>query len=266
MSELRIDASVFEQYPMLSLVREDDAVTIKVNGGGILKPLTPVIYPMNLPMTDLDTIPWSVIDEIGKNGLARTYFALGATKKDFMKNGFVAEYQIIGFDHDDLADGSGKAPITWDMVRVYKDDLYMKRNGDEACWDTSNARAYLNGEFFNNMSDELQAIVKPVIKLTADASGTGNLIESVDRVWLKSEQEQFGRKIYSHGGEGHWYELFMLEDVPYFKIDDDEDRRWNWLRSVYSGSSYTFCAVNTGGSAGTYNSGHCYGVAPDFCS
>ena len=44
-----------------------------------------------------------------------------------MKNGFVAEYQIMDFDHDDLADGSGKAPISWDMIALYKKILLHKQ-------------------------------------------------------------------------------------------------------------------------------------------
>ena len=266
MNEFRIDTSVLEQFLTLHIVKDKN--TLKLSVSDETQPIltNQTIFPMNIPMTNLDDVPWSVIDEIGKNGLARTYFALGATKKDFMKNGFVAEYQIIGFDHDDLANGHSKAPITWDMVRVYKDELCMKQNGDKSCWDTSDARAYLNGEFFSNISDELQQIIKPVIKLTVDVSGTGKLIESVDHIWLKSEQEQFGRKIWSLGGEGHWYELFMLEDVMYFKTDDEGEKTRHWLRSVSSSYTSSFCFVHTGGSANSSYSRNSIGVAPGFCT
>ena len=106
--ELRIDQNVLDRFPSLHIVQENDVVTVKFDGENN----SDFLFPMNLPMTNLDHISWRRVDEIAEAGKAREYFALGATKKDYMKNGFVATYQIIGFDHDDLADDSGKAPIS----------------------------------------------------------------------------------------------------------------------------------------------------------
>ena len=97
---------------------------------------------MNLPMTNLDHISWRRVDEIAKAGKAREYFALGATKKDYMKNGFVATYQIIGFDHDDLADDNGKAPISWDMVNLYKDEATMREDDNSVWWNDTDIRSF----------------------------------------------------------------------------------------------------------------------------
>lgn len=258
--ELRIDQSVLEQYPNLNIVNNNNVVTVKLNED---KPYGSM-FPLNFPLKNLDNFSWSMIDEIGRAGKARTLFELGATKKDYMKNGFVAEYQIIDFDHDDLADDSGKAPVSWDMVRIYKDEIAMKKGGGESCWDESDGRTYLNGDFFNNMSDELQAIVKPVWKLSADCNG--NIIKSKDHVWLKSEKELWGRTFYSYDGEGYWYELYRQENVPWYKLDSDDERAWQWLRSVLAGYSNFFCIVNTVGSAINYYSGISIGVSPGFCS
>ena len=159
-----------------------------------------------------------------------------------MKNGFVAEYQIMDFDHDDLADDSGKAPISWDMVALYKDEIYMKRNSEPSCWDECDGRTFLNGDFYDNMSDELRAIVKPVWKLTANKNG--EIVKSKDYVWLKSEKELYGRTFYSNDGEGYWYALFMQENFPWFKLNGDNEKDWQWLRSVRAGGTYFFCLVN----------------------
>lgn len=256
-----IDQNVLSKFPNLTAIGNDDVVmTIKMAGDNT----SDFLFPLNFPLTNLDNISWSRIDEIGRAGKARTFFALGATKKDYMKNGFVAEYQIMDFDHDDLADGSGKAPISWDMIALYKDEIYMKRNSESSCWDECDGRTFLNGEFYDNMSDELRAIVKPVWKLTANKNG--EIVKSKDYVWLKSEKELFGRAIYSNDGEGHWYALFMQEDFPWFKLNGDNERDWQWLRSVRAGSSNYFCLVVTGGSANGNSSGFSYGVAPAFCS
>ena len=72
-------------------------------------------------LTDLNHLTWGELDAIGRSKKARQQIAVGAVKTDHMKNGFAAEYRIIGFDHDDLADGSGKAPFSWEAVRIYKE-------------------------------------------------------------------------------------------------------------------------------------------------
>ena len=98
------------------------------------------------------------------------------------------------------------------------------------------------------------------------ANKNGEIIKSKDRVWLKSEKELWGRTFYSNEGEGHWYALFMQEDFPWFKLNGDNERDWQWLRSVYAGYTNRFCVVGTDGSADNYYSGGSYGVAPDFCT
>lgn len=266
MSKVVIDSEIIKRFSSMQFIQDGDTVTISfpdVNSDfGTIADFA--FAAMNFPLKNLDNIPWSVINKIGLAGNARKFFALGATKKDYMKNGYVAEYRILGFDHDDLADDSGKAPISWGMARVYKDDMVMRRDSEPCGWEKTDCRYTLNGEFYNLMSDELRAIIKPVWKLTANENG--NLIQTKDLVWLMSEQEQFGRKIYSNGGEGHWYELFRQEDVPYGMVDDDGDQRWMWLRSPSASGTAGFCRVNTYGSANGNYSGYSAGVAPGFAS
>lgn len=95
----------------------------------------------------------------------------------------------MDFDHDDLADDSGKAPISWDMVALYKDEIYMKRNSESSCWDECDGRTFLNGEFYDNMSDELRAIVKPVLSEYPDIKvvrrGDDWAEYSLPKKWIK---------------------------------------------------------------------------------
>lgn len=258
--ELRIDQNVLDRFPSLHIVQENDVVTVKFDGENS----SDFLFPMTLPMTNLDHISWRRVDEIAKSGKARDYFALGATKKDYMKNGFVATYQIIGFDHDDLADGSGKAPISWDMVDLYKDEMAMRQNGDSVWWEDTDIRSFLNGEFAVNVSDELTAIVKPVIKQSVDRNG--NMQTTIDKFWLKSEQELYGRKFWSYGGEGHWYEFYAQENIRYCKKNVNGENDWQSLRSVRAGYSSSFCDVSTSGGADGNIAYYSRGFAPAFCN
>ena len=95
---------------------------------------------------------------------------------------------------------------------------------------------------------------------------SGEIVKSKDYVWLKSEKELFGRTIYSNDGEGHWYALFMQEDFPWFKLNGDNERDWQWLRSVRAGAAYAFCRVAASGAASNAASGYSSGVAPAFCT
>lgn len=258
--ELRIDQNVLDRFPSLHIVQENDVVTVKFDGENN----SDFLFPINLPMTNLDHISWRRVDEIAKAGKAREYFALGATKKDYMKNGFVATYQIIGFDHDDLADDSGKAPISWDMVSLYKDEAAMRKDGNSVWWNDADIRSFLNGDFKNNVSDDLAAIVKKVWKQSADRNG--NMQKTADEFWLKSEQELYGRKFWSYGGEGRWYEFYAQENINYFKLNVEGEQEWQWLRSVYADDSYYFCIVYTSGSVNASSAYYSFGFAPAFCN
>ena len=221
--------------------------------------------PMNLPLKDLNHLTWREIEAIGKSGKAREFFALGAQKKDYMKDGFVATYQIIGFDHDDLADGSGKAPISWDMVHIYRDDWSMNdESTNVGGWEACKMNKRLNSEFFALCSDDLQSVIKPVIKLTSAGNCSKEIIKSNCKVWLKSEKELYGRCYYSMPGEGHWYEYYRQEDVPYYKEDVNGEKRWNWGRSPFCNTSDYFCFVFADGNAYYYHARYSCGLAPAF--
>lgn len=216
-------------------------------------------------LRDLDHLSWDEINRIGISGKARTTFALGATKHDRMKNGFVAEWRIIGFGHDDLADGSGKAAISWDMVKVYKEEWAMNDDYTNAGgWDKCKMNQRMNSELLSQCSDELQAIIKPVIKLTSAGSRSSEIINSICKLWLKSEKELYGRCFYSAPGEGSWYEYYRQEDVPYYSENEDGERVWQWLRSARYSNYGNFCDVNTDGSAGTDTARIALALAPGF--
>lgn len=228
-------------------------------------PLVCSATPPLSPMKDLNRISWKEIEAIGASGNAREHFALGAQKKDYMKNGFVAVYQIIGFDHDDLADGSGKAPISWDLVGLYKDSHEMNEtNTNRGGWDSCGMNKWLNEYVILMCSDDLQSVIKPVIKLTGEGGCSKEIVKSVCKLWLKSEIELFGRTTYTVHGEGHWYELYRQEDTPYYREDEDGDKRWYWLRSPIASISTHFYSVHGSGSSSYNVASLSYGVCFGF--
>lgn len=257
--ELRIDKDVLSKLPDLKFTQKDDAIIVKLDE----ESGSDFSIPQELLMTNLDNISWCKIDEIAKSGKAREYFTLGATKKDYMKNGFVATYQIIGFDHDDLADGSGKASISWDMVDLYKEELPMNKSDARVIWQDSYVRSFLGSAFAENVSNELLAVVKPVYKKNVDINEYIHYTSDV--FWLKSEQELFGRRIFSYGNEGHWYEFYFQENFRYYKKNTNGRYDWQWLRSPDAIYSNAFCIVCTDGGVDSNLANISGGFAPCFC-
>lgn len=216
-------------------------------------------------LTDLNHLTWPELFAIGQKGQARQQIALGATKIDHMKNGYGAEYRIIGFGHDDLADGSGKAPFTWQMTKVFKEHRPMNDDcTNEGGWEACALRKWLNSDFLKLCSDELQSVIRPVIKLTSAGDRSKEIIKSVDQIFILSEKEVYGRVFYSVPGEGSWYEYYRLEDVPYFALDDDESAVWWWLRSPCYGSDGGFCIVFSNGSYNATAARSSGGLRPGF--
>ena len=103
---------------------------------------------------------------------AGTEFSMKLTNSDILK------YRIIGINHDDLADGSGKAGLTF-LTTSPTISSYMCYKGSKSNaggWEFSDLRAMLNGEpFWNLMPTDFQVKVKRVKKLTNNA-GSGEEI------------------------------------------------------------------------------------------
>lgn len=265
--QFKIATKDLSKFSAMNIVCDGDAVTLSFDDSSTSEHIVEAVSrtPLAMPLKNLDHLSWDEINQIGLSGKAREVFALGAQKKDRMKDGFVAVWKIIGFNHDDLADGTGKAPLSWDMVRVYKEDWsWNDENTNRGGYEASDVRRRLDVEFFSLCSDELQAIIKPVIKLTSAGDCSKEIIKSICKIWLKSEKELYGRCFYSMPGEGRWYEYYQQEDVPYYKEDDDGNRRCNLLRSPFSDFSGAFCIVHTGGNANTATARYSLGLAPAF--
>lgn len=213
----------------------------------------------------LEEYSWRTIRGFGP--AAASMFNVGDTKSAVLKDGTPVEFRIIGRNHDRTKDGL-ILPLTWEMVDCMP-QRYPWNDADtnEGSWAATKLRRMMNepGEsIFELMPDEIIDVAVPVLKLTANTfDGSNELIETEDRFFIKSEKELFGRCIYSAPGEGHWYEYYRQEDVPYYKMRSGS-REYLLLRSPYYNSSYLFCGVNTDGYAGNYLAGYSYGLAPAF--
>lgn len=213
----------------------------------------------------LDSFPWRSLKGFGK--MAPAMFSIGDYKNDFLKDGSPVQFRIIGFNHD--KDQFGQiVPMTWEMVECMPQRYpWNWRDTNEGSWPATYVRHLMNdpdGDIYNLLPDEIVKLATPVIKLTADTfNGENTLLESIDKFWIKSEKETFGRCIYSAPGEGHWYEFYRQEGVPWQKKRQGNEE-YTMLRSPYYTNANSFCFVNTNGYANYYYASISYGLAPAF--
>ena len=219
----------------------------------------------DLPKMKLDDCSWAEIDMYGKSGMAEKVFALSDTKTVKLTDGTTIHVRIIDFNHDrDKNDNI--LPISFELVETLNTDYVMNDEWtNKGGWQNSKLRKVLNSEIFNLLPDDLKAVIKPCLKETCLGGGSQKIGLTSDPLFILSEQEIFGRKIYSVGGEGHWYEWYRQENSEYGKCKQNGERDWRWERSPYSGDTSYFCNVNSSGNANFNGASNSYGVSFGFC-
>lgn len=182
-------------------------------------------------------------------------------------NGVEYLFDIIGFDHDDYADGSGKAPITLQMHDCYADQFAINATTTSpGGWKECAMRTTYLPSILELMPEEIQSGIREVSKSVC-AEGGSTTVETVsDKLFLLSEIEIFGEIKYSVEGEGAQYEYYSDGDktVKDRAGSTSSGVIW-WERSPYSGNKTYFCWVRASGVSyrGSANGDH--GVAFAFC-
>ena len=157
-------------------------------------------------VTEKDPKDWTLDDQqlaaedIAKRGTASVAFpkakaAMDAGTKFTMKltNGKTLEYRIIGINHDDLADGTGKAGLTFLTTSRNISSRMNATDTNAGGWEKLELRAKMNsGETWNLMPADFQSKVKAVRKLTNNVSGTDKdaaATATSDKLFLLSYSE-----------------------------------------------------------------------------
>ena len=220
---------------------------------------------VNLPKLKLEDCSWAEIAMYAQSGMADKVFDLGDTKSFFLHDGTVLTARIIGFNHDFSNNGQIN-PISFECVETLNEDMSMNDEfTNKGGWKDSALRKKLNNTVFNDLPSDLQAVIKPTSKLTGTGGKEPKMGETVDKLFILSEQEIFGRKIYSMGGEGRWYDWYRQENTEYGKCKQNGERDWRWERSPFSGDAGYFCVVGSGGNANIRIANGSYGVSFGFC-
>lgn len=215
-------------------------------------------------LSPLSSLSWAQISGIANTGEDLSLFFGVGDVKSISIGSTAYDVEIVGFNHDDLADGSGKAGITFGLKDCLATTYTMNSSAtNSGGWGSCALRTTLRGTIWNQLPSDLRAVIKEVTKKASAGSASSTINSYTDTLFLFAEKEIFGSTSYSVNGEGTQYARFTTSSTRVKKVNGSA-AIW-WLRSPRSGRSDYFCCVSSGGTAdNTIASGSC-GVAFGFC-
>ena len=202
----------------------------------------------------------AVAKDIAKNGTSSIAYAKAKAAMDAgtkfsvkLTNGETLEYRIVGINHDDLADGLGKAGLTFEATNGAMDkqrmsDSYYNFGGLEQ----SELRGRLNsGDLWALLPAEIQSRAKAVTKMTDNKLDTypGTVTATTDKVFLLSTTEVYGN-LQANGhlqSDGSQYEYYASKGVTPEKFSGASSGSSHWTRSVCLDGSQYFRYVYSNG-------------------
>ena len=187
-----------------------------------------------------------------------------ADHKPMTIDGVDYQIDIIGKNHDDYSDGSGKAPLTFQLHDCYRRTYAMNASATTiGGWGSSNMRTTRLPAILALMPNEVQNGIREVNKLTSAGNGSNTINTTADKLFLLCETEIFDNNSNSYSGEGTKYD--------YYKTNSNNVKRRNgsalawWERSPSRKNNTWFCNVSSKGLNGQHDAGDSYGVAFAFC-
>ena len=202
-----------------------------------------------------DAMTWAEIAAICDAGEAESTFAVGDTKTLAISGCGSVAVQIAGFNHDDLADGSGKAS----MSIVLKETFYGSFSYDakNVSWPSTTLYTLINN-YLSKLPSDLQSVIKQVAKKYVYGSSTTIETSNVELWPLSGSEVGLNNAV----EEGDTYPCYTDNDSRIVKYASAA--RQYALRGGPYYNGYSFAVTNEGKLA-TYNgSKTCYPVF-GFC-
>lgn len=191
------------------------------------------------------------------------YVDLGTEGKHLM--------EIVAFDEDDKADGSGKAKITWISKTLLNTTHRMnpaKSSGTEGTgtlggWEKSKMRSYLKNTIKPLIPEVVRNSIVEVTKISNayDTSEAAFQQTTTDDVWIPGHREIFNSTTYDQSGAV--YSSKFNSAANRIKKRNASANTW-WLRSA--GSATFFRSVYSSGYDNSTTANYAIGVALGFCT
>ena len=202
-----------------------------------------------------------IIDACHKNQVPETWVV--GNQKAMTINGTDYPIDIIGKNHDNYSDGSGKAPLTFQLHDCYGETKNMNSSDtSKSGWTSCAMRQTHLPAILARMPMEIQNGIREVNKKTSLRSILPKT--TADKLFLLSESEIFGSVTYSNKGEGRQYDYYKADNNNKKKTRNGIKADW-WERSPDDSDSEKFCLAGRNGIADTFFASEEMGVSFGFC-
>lgn len=224
--------------------------------------------------TICDPYSWTSVAIAIADGTYKDVYKIGDLVPLDMGSEGLINMQIAAFDADDLADGSGKAPISWvskELLKTTKafnpslvtndDGTYQEGTGIIGGWASSELRTYLSGTIMPMIPDEVRSMIKTVAKSQSYYTTAGTMDTQItnDSVWIPSYDEV-------RGTDSLYYPLFQNANANRIKYEVGSSvARWWRLRDAFD-KTKPYLIDNKGNGSGIYTAAAYGGVALCFCT
>ena len=213
---------------------------------------------------------WSAIAASAANGTYKTKYSIGDTKSIDLGTEGTHLMQLVAFDTDDKADGTGKAPMTWIMKDLLPTTHRMnpaKVDGTEGTgalggYDKTEMKSYLTETILPLFPADVRNNIVPVTKhqKAFDSSGTTFQESTTETIWIPGHKETFNST--SYDTDGYAYSDVFKDATSRIKKRNGSASYW-WLRSAHY-ATYFRC-VGSSGSGSNSSANNAHGVCPGFC-
>ena len=243
---------------------------------------------VNLPaFTRKYTLPFAAtniatIRQLAETNTAHLYFNVGDVITINITGEGNIPFVILGFNHDNLADGGGKAGITLGMQGLLSDTYAMSTETlSDFSWNESTIRTEILPEIMSNMPEEWQSMIKTVNKLTnGGARNDGAIQTTQDKLFLLSAAE-ICSTIYNYRG-AVYTDPYISEGAPYeywltvnngavasnrikSRLNQSSPRSW-WLRTPNTASTIpNTYYIDTGGDMSYESPSNTNNISFCFC-
>lgn len=214
------------------------------------------------------TDSWDTIIANIDNGTYATKYKVGNYKPIDLGStyGSAINMQIVAIDGDELADGSGTAPLTFISKELLSSRSAMNSsNTYVGGYPATNVmKPLLDNTIYPLIPSSIRTRIQRVSKTSWDAN-TGATLTSTEKLWIPSCREMFGGTNYETSGVV--YSSIFKSTTDRIKTGDnvvDVTQNIYWLRSAHSKAGM-FRAIGSGGNTSSSYAANRLNIALGFC-
>lgn len=158
-------------------------------------------------------------------------------------------YRIVGINHDDLADGTGKAGLTFEAVNgAFGEQCVDSEMYDGNRWTGTELRQRLNtGDLLSLLTNELAGQISAVTKFNYDSIGQYSM---TDKLFILNTYEVYGGSYEVDGAHSSQYEYYSGKGVSDSNQSEASLGFDRWMRTTYPPDSSKICYIRANGDSG----------------